>query len=1117
VTEKLDRFALEAFQPAQPQETMDRVSEAADETTVCSVRDTVALSGFVPAATGAAPLESPAERPSGAVEEQAAKRLSSATDWVQSSRAPTTPAQTDLTPRPAPAPAVPLEEPLAAKILAEADIRWFHSLGALLVVAAVIGWLRATWDGYGKNLAGLLILLSPAALHAVAYQMRLSVPISARLLSILAGLLTAPALLAVEIFDFLPPAVSGRDYWTFALLVSGGLLAWQAQAMKERVPLFVGALCMAMAGWSQGALVTSAICLMVGFLLGPTKVDETEPAEEREWKLQLQKVGFAAGVFGCFSTLFLFRPVHGTLTPLLAFAGALVYLHLPTLTRQSDQSSDNRVALQATVTVLGIVLMRALLDVPASGVGLYTLLAAGLFLSARPEHEGGLLALRVGSFFGLIGLAIGFFSNAPLPWGAPGSNPAETVMRFLLALIGAVLFGYLSRQVHLESQTTPLGLGALFSTFGGWYHLFVMVCEPVNGSYFAKNGQLAPLFASFGLWVVLWLVGARWLRSGERELVRAVTLPILLASILACLSSGLALGLRAQVWAAATLWLGAVSLAWDRGLLIAKDLSDAESAQPSSDLVNGVSGQTSGLGPAQAELLPRMALWALTLGAAFAAIVPASQVPLPLQVLGLVLMLSPARSYRQPALEMVWLVAPASFFYHWSSQPWPGQLWVMYLLCLAGWAAGPARASSLVLTTGVGLGVVIGSLSSAHHLALLSLPLVYGLCLALATPGQGPYSKPHPAQYGFDLLLNACLFLPLSLKSGSLQSFAVTVGVPVLAFAFGWAAKNSFAGRVVSTTSAHWLLLAGFVWSLAQGPQESGLLMLLASVWAFTLKEESPVKGLEAWDLGNGLALLGAAWLLGESHVQPNLMVLGLGVLLSECLALASERWRPDHSNTIFLIALLVLTSGSDVADPAMGLALMAGLLAGIRGLATTHLPLVAAGLVTFLKATDGQMALADASFKMRLLPLAAFLIGASFWLLMRADHPTRRALGFHPMASLRAGIALLAIPPLITLAIDPSIADFAWVLAVGCSCLALSQGFGEHPELRQLLKQSGGYVLTGWAAVSLGRAAMALPWQLATLVVGLVMVGVGVKVEKNRKDAKGRADRSDSQPPFES
>lgn len=1080
-TEPLDQTTLEAFLPptAQPVAPLEALPAG------LAPSDTVALGSLLPEApdlasslpvTAAAP---PRETPIPATDTEPLAPLRQA-------------ALERLTEPAALIPEAPAEaDSLADKIMAEADIRWFHSLGALLVVAAVVGWLRATWDGYGKNLAGLMILLSPAALHGVAYSMRRTVPISSRLLAILAGLLTAPALLAVEIFDFLPPAVPTRDYWTFAFLVSGSLLAWQAQAMKEKVPLFVSALCLMMAGWSQGPLVTSAICLMVGFALGPIKIDPNDSPEERQWKGQVQKVGFAAGVFGCFASLFLFHPQGGSLKPLLGFAGALIYLHLPTLTGQREGNSENRVVLQAAISVLGILLMRTLLDVPASGVGLFTLMASALFLSARPEDENGIMALRIGSGLGLLGMFIGFFTSTPIPPGMPHSNPAETVMRFALSLVGAALFAYLSRQTHLESQAPMLGVAAMFSTFGGWYHLFLLACTPINGSYFAQNGQLAPLFASFGLWVMLWLVGSRWLRASERGLVEAVCLPVLAACTLACLTSGLNLGPVGRLWAPATLWLGAVALAWERGLLAPRRISTEQAPDQ--------------IAAALGICLPRLALWALVLGAVFTEVIAYRQAPLPVQVLCLLLMLSPATLYRQPALEMVWLVAPAAFAYNWSQGAFPGQLVVLSLLFIAGWAASPrTKAASLCLSAGIGFGVVLGCLASTTppaHLALLLMPLIYALCVAMPVPGRGPWSPSPPAQHGFDLMLNCCLFFPLkaTVAPGTPLSFVVVACVPVLAYLLGLATQHPLAGRFLSRTSPYWLLLVGFWWSLTQGPQEAGLLLLVASGWAMTLKEDA-VRGLPTRDMANGLAILGASWLSAQALDHPNALVMASGVLISECLALASSRWRPNLTNTAFLVLLLALTARLTAQSPECIVTMVAGLVAAVRGLGTASLPTLAAGTVVFLKFADGQLATLDASFKVRMLPAAVVLIVASFWLLMRPEHPSREKLGFHPMASLRLGIALLAVPALCTLAVFPTISDFAWVLAVGCSCLALSQGFGGHEELRVHLKQAGGYVLTGWAAVSLGRAAMALPWQLATLVVGLVMVAVGVKVEKNRK-----------------
>jgi hypothetical protein len=163
---------------------------------------------------------------------------------------------------------------------------------------------------------------------------------------------------------------------------------------------------------------------------------------------------------------------------------------------------------------------------------------------------------------------------------------------------------------------------------------------------------------------------------------------------------------------------------------------------------------------------------------------------------------------------------------------------------------------------------------------------------------------------------------------------------------------------------------------------------------------------------------------------------------------------------------------------------------------------LMVAGLLAFLKVADGQLSLADASFKLRLFPLAMVLISMSLALLAKPDNVARVNPGCHPLTSLRLGLALLSAPALLSLAVTPTLGDFAWVLTVGCSCLAVSQGFAD-PEVKAQIKQAGGYVLTGWAGVSLGRAAMILPWQLATLMVGLVMVGVGVKVEKSRKKSE--------------
>lgn len=1084
-TEKLDRAALETYLETAP----------------------AALAGAAPTI----PTAVPPSLPDATTEEPIAPPLALPLERPlqptasEPSPSPSSQPLSPLRPEPVPAssldiPPFPEQESLTSKVLAEADVRWFHSLGALLVIAAVIGWLRATWDGYGKNLACLLILFSPAALHATAYQMRRTVPLSSRLLAILAGMLTPPALLSIHVFDFLPPSVSGRDYWTLALLVSGSLLLWQAHSMKEKTPLFLGALCVIMSGWSQGSLVTSAVCLMVGFALAPLKPDPSHSEEEAAWRRELQQVGFASGAFGAMAALFVIRPGQGSLTPLLAFTGALIYLHLPTLTRQADGSGSGRVIFQATISTLGILLMRAVLDIPASGVALFTLMAAGLFLSARPEHEAGLLALRFGSLLGLLGLAIGFLSSNPI---GPNESEAETLMRFLLGLVGAGLFGYLSRVPHLESQANYLRLGAVLSTLGGWYHLVRALHGPFDGGHFA------PLLASFGLWVVIWLLAARWLRPQEHSVVESVSLTVLLISIGLGILPMLGLLLLAAeksshptdptwtTWAYTVLWLGLVSLLWERGYLRPQKTPVTE---PLGATVGESLAETNLQRGAQDILLPRLALWALSLGGLFLATLPWSYVPPALQLLGLALLLSPALPYRQPGLEMVWLVAPLSFALQWQSGLFPAQIALTYLLFAASWAAGPTlRPASFLLSAGTGMAVILSGLDSTSHIALLTLPLLYAVCVALPVPGRGEWTSPHPAQYGFDLLLNLGLFLPLTLTPGSPESFLAALAAPLLAFALYKLALHPYSRRVVTPQSAAWLLLAGFVWSLAQGPKESGLLLFLSSFGVFRLK--NPTVSFDARDLANALAILGLSWLASDSFF-PQVGVLGLAVLASEILALLWPRWKPNLSNAAFLIYLLGQAPPIST-HPETAVVALAGLIAGVRGIASVQLVLAATGWLTVLKTADDQLAFLDVSFKVRLLPLAIVVLAISFWLWLNPEHPSRQRLGFQPLAGIRTGIALLSLPALLSLAVAPNITDFAWVMAVGCSCLVLAYGFPGADNLGPHFKQAGGYVLTGWVGVSLGRSAMILPWQLATLVVGVVLVGVGIKVEKNRKAAK--------------
>ena len=79
---------------------------------------------------------------------------------------------------------------------------------------------------------------------------------------------------------------------------------------------------------------------------------------------------------------------------------------------------------------------------------------------------------------------------------------------------------------------------------------------------------------------------------------------------------------------------------------------------------------------------------------------------------------------------------------------------------------------------------------------------------------------------------------------------------------------------------------------------------------------------------------------------------------------------------------------------------------------------------------------------------------------------------------------------------------NFVWLLVVGSAYVGLH--FPLPKDLGEVFRQAGGATLVGWVVVSLTRAALKLPWQAATLVIGLALVGVGVYVEKKRRGGAG-------------
>jgi len=172
-----------------------------------------------------------------------------------------------------------------------------------------------------------------------------------------------------------------------------------------------------------------------------------------------------------------------------------------------------------------------------------------------------------------------------------------------------------------------------------------------------------------------------------------------------------------------------------------------------------------------------------------------------------------------------------------------------------------------------------------------------------------------------------------------------------------------------------------------------------------------------------------------------------------------------------------------------------------MRAIQQDHTAIAGISSALFLFKLDS-LPLADwIGLKYRLIPTALVLILGGLW--------KWRSEKSWPKPALQLGLGLLVAPAFLQFAggIDKT-ENFVWMLSAGCLYLGIH--FIVPEGLRRLFRQAGGCTLGAWAIASLTRAALSLPWQAATLVIGIVLVAIGVVVEKSRRSSDPAAEKSE-------
>ena len=341
----------------------------------------------------------------------------------------------------------------AGEFLDQRNIRWFHTIGALLLISACVGYLRADWDGWGRQIVGLLLVMSPGFAFWSAHKTRVTLPESSRLLGILGGLLMPSGLIAFNHFG-LGPVPFPADLWNgFAFAVSAAVLLWQAQSLKEVVCLYLGSFCLVMVGLPIGYTATSLLAIVTGgfYLYRGVFVDGGDWA--RHYVTLSQLLG-GFGVLASFPTFW----EGGVMGPLVLFVlGAAA---LATISLLTDHVPS--LVLSALVSIFGTLMISWVLELPSLLVGITTLALGGVYLANAKGEKTKHLAQRFSAGFTAAVLLCIFTARLTV-----GSGLTDAIS--VIALSTSATIYYLLAARWLK---TPLYLQtALLSAYFGWLQL----------------------------------------------------------------------------------------------------------------------------------------------------------------------------------------------------------------------------------------------------------------------------------------------------------------------------------------------------------------------------------------------------------------------------------------------------------------------------------------------------------------------------------------------------------------------------------------------------------------------------------------------------------------------
>ncbi|HEY4001474.1 MAG TPA: hypothetical protein VGO93_21550 [Candidatus Xenobia bacterium] len=348
-------------------------------------------------------------------------------------------------------PEAPRSDVLAgvSAFLEERNIRWFHGLGALLLLSAGVSVLTTQWEGIGHWIVLGLLLVSPGLCYFISARLRTRLPMSAQVLSLLGGLLLPACLGAVHHFDVLGlGGVSLASWYAGTFAVTAGVVLSQAFRYVETPSLYVGTLAAGLSVWFLGGLLPAGIpasgvgMVALGFLWLTLSRGTAEGPFQAHLRVLSQTL-VSAGLL-----VALGQAPDRSVAPVPVFVLGTVFF----LTAGIWADSAASVPISAAVAVLGLLYYAwaARLGVFQFCAGL-TLLAAGYpSLGLRSPHRAFFNWLGLG----LVAVAVVVMSAAVLaaaPDGFAAVGTGDRVAGLLAGTLAGVFYLIMARQSGKEA------------------------------------------------------------------------------------------------------------------------------------------------------------------------------------------------------------------------------------------------------------------------------------------------------------------------------------------------------------------------------------------------------------------------------------------------------------------------------------------------------------------------------------------------------------------------------------------------------------------------------------------------------------------------------------------